>query len=252
MFDTKMPLNINDTDMNLTSSEIHEHYGHTEMTFTLIRCEAWSCAASLSNKRTLQPFQSSDGTEQQERAFYALSLHLQDEYLRSCQPIATPMAKLLVMMAPLIIAKLRLVAFYPGYHGITRYNAALPPADKDSLFKSAIDLLEFERLLEDDCDLNGWRWFFANTHIQWHAMSFALSELCVRVVGDTEHAAWEVIDRVFPSISLQPSASEDHVWGPLQDLKQKALCYRFSSASAFTPSEFDNSMFEGLVSDWNL
>ncbi|KAI1136623.1 fungal-specific transcription factor domain-containing protein [Hypoxylon sp. FL0543] len=240
-FDTKMPLNINDHDMDKTSINIQGRHGYTEMTFALVRYEAWPLVSSWSTRDMLCPCKCLAGIEEKKNALKVLSNRLDNTYLRFCRPISTPITRTLLMIAPLLIAKLRLVALYPAYRGSTREETTITPEEKDILFRSAIDLLEFEQLLGADSELRGWRWFFANGHIQWHAMSVALSELCVRVKGETEDAAWNVIDRVFPSTPLGSGGMDGSVWEPLQGLKQKALDARYSS---FTSQLSDVFSFE--------
>ncbi|KAI1418136.1 fungal-specific transcription factor domain-containing protein [Hypoxylon sp. FL1857] len=253
-FDTKMPLNINDDDMEKTSFGLCASHGYTEMTFALVRYEAWSLIASWNTRDLFHLREDPAEIDEKKRALERLSTHLDNTYLRFCRSISTPISRALLMMGPLVIAKLRLVALYPTYRGITHRKVALPAEEKDKLFRSAIDLLEFEQLLGADSELRGWRWFFANGHIQWHAMSLALSELCVRAEGETENAAWDVIDRVFPSAPFESTGIGDNIWEPLQGLKQKALDARYSSftsqLSAVFPSESDGFLFNEFSIDW--
>ncbi|KAL6885661.1 fungal-specific transcription factor domain-containing protein [Trichoderma evansii] len=181
-FDTRMPLNIDDGDMEVASSELSERRDYTEMVFSLIRYEAWKLAASCGNN-IIHPYQTPTGIKENEIALNRLSNYLDDTYLHLCRAIPTPISRLVLKVTPLIVAKLRLLILYPACYGDTEEGMPLTPSDKDLLFRSSISLLEFEQSLGADCELSCWRWFFSNAHIQWHAMSFALSELCVRVQG---------------------------------------------------------------------
>ncbi|OTB04124.1 hypothetical protein M426DRAFT_22994 [Hypoxylon sp. CI-4A] len=227
-FDTMMPLNINDTDMNVMSTNIQGLHGYTEMVFRLATYESWSVAASWNSRCTFCPCQRPMGIKEKEAELDQLLIRLEHKYLRFCRPIHTSMSRVILLVIPLLVSKLRLVASYPIYRDTAPENTPLAPENKDKLFMSAVNLLEFEQLLADDYELRGLRWFFANAHVQWHAMSYALSELCIRIEGETEAAAWDVIERVFPSSPPGRSTTGDNVWQPLEGLKQKALNARYS------------------------
>lgn len=251
-FDTRMPLNINDEDMEITSTVLHERRDYTEMAFSLIRYEAWKLAASRDNNM-IHPYPKSAGTKETEVALNKLSDYLDDTYFRLCRTISTPMSRLLLKMAPLIVAKLRLLMLYSACYGGAEKEMPLTPGDKDLLFISSVSLLEFEQALEADCELSCWRWFFFNTHIQWHAMAFALSELCVRVQGVVEDTAWNIIDRLFTPTPHQMDRTNDDIWKPLYGLRQKALCarlYRASELSILSPPELNESLFDEFSIDW--
>ncbi|KAI1388758.1 fungal-specific transcription factor domain-containing protein [Hypoxylon trugodes] len=251
-FDTRFPLNINDNEMDTTSLSLRDRHGHTEMTFSLVRYEAWPLAASWRSRNMLCPCQRPVGSAEKEEALEKLLSRLEDTYLQYCRPISTPITRILLMMVPQMIAKMRLLASYPVYHRDDPQGTTLTPGERDALFRSAIDLIELDQLIEADGELRGWRWFFANTHIPWHAMSFALSELCIRVEGEIENTAWNVIERVFPSVPLGLGRPDDSVWEPLQGLKQKALSARYSITSQLSvlfPNELSNSLFDELSGD---
>lgn len=182
-----------------------------------------------------------------------LTDYLDDTYFRLCRTISTPMSRLLLTMAPLIVAKLRLLMLYPAYCSDVEKELPLTSGEKDLLFKSCVSLLEFEQALGADCELGCWRWFFFNTHIQWHAMSFALSELCVRVQGVLEDTAWNVIDRVFQSTAQQMNRIDGDIWKPLYGLRQKAFCaryYRGSELSILSPTKLNETLFDEFSIDW--
>lgn len=207
-FDTKMPLNIDDEDMEITSTVLSERHDYTEMAFSLIRYESWKLAASCSNNTTVHRYGKPAAVKDTEAALKMLAEHLDDTYLRLCRTISTPMSRLLLKMAPLVVAKLRLLMLYPACCSDVERREPLTPGERDLLFASCVSLFEFEQALGADCELGCWRWFFSNTHIQWHAMSFALSELCMRVQGVLEDTAWNVIDLLFKSTDQQMDRTE--------------------------------------------
>jgi hypothetical protein len=86
-FDTKMPLNVNDTDLwpEMTESP-EEHIEATEMTFDLVRYEIGGTIRALSQNQTASklPDDAYQTLEAKEALLERLRLRLEDKYLRHC------------------------------------------------------------------------------------------------------------------------------------------------------------------------
>jgi hypothetical protein len=73
-----------------------------------------------------------------------------------------------------------------------------------------------------------WGWLF-RTYVQWHAIAFLLSELCVRTRGEAVERAWRAVESS-SSQWLLPLSDEDcprkgrqgRLWKPLRKLMHKA------------------------------
>src|SRR4051812_49305435 len=62
-------------------------------------------------------------------------------------------------------------------------GATLPQETKDKLFITSLENIEYSMLLETEARTMKWGWLF-RTYVQWHAIAFLLSELCVRTKGE--------------------------------------------------------------------
>ncbi|CAG9998226.1 unnamed protein product [Clonostachys byssicola] len=223
-FDTRMPANIDDDEFGPASTDIHDRQGSTEMTFSLMRFETWLAIAGLQMKHLL-PGKAPSIAEDQQAALDKLFVSLDHSYLRQCRHLSTPIARLLSMLTPLAVDKLRLLSCFSSYDDITKgvwnYSSTL---DRDKIFQSSIDLLDLEHMMDRDDDLRHWRWFVKNNHIQWHAMSFALSELRICPGRQLEGKAWETIEKCFSSTTLDCfQGSQSNIWSSFNVLRQEAL-----------------------------
>ena len=84
-FDTKMPLNINDSDIwpGMTEPPV-EHEKCTEMTFDLVRYEIGGTVRMLSAMQKCPKQAGQDTLENKEAALERLRYRLEDKYLRHC------------------------------------------------------------------------------------------------------------------------------------------------------------------------
>lgn len=76
-----------------------------------------------------------------------------------------------------------------------------------------------------------WGWLF-RTYVQWHAIAFLLSELCVRTKGEAVERAWRALEATAGKwwYPLNESASKRYrqgcLWRPLRKLMAKARAAR--------------------------
>jgi hypothetical protein len=179
-FDTKRPLNINDSDLtpdNRTHPTARE--GLTDMTIALISCEISSAMFSMqwSPKETNKSnagikFKKLEEKEEKIREF---ALLLEDRYIKYCTD-ESPLALLVTTMCKLIICKLQTIVRLPLARSILDDETS--QLVKDRMFITAIEVVELRRQLEGDLTKH-WHWYL-NTIVQWHAVAYLLSELCVR------------------------------------------------------------------------
>src|SRR5690349_18440693 len=72
-------------------------------------------------------------------------------------------------------------------------GATLPQETKDKLFITSLENIEYSILLETEARTMKWGWLF-RTYVQWHAIAFLLSELCVRTKGEAVERAWRALE----------------------------------------------------------
>ncbi|KAJ9301440.1 transcriptional regulator family: Fungal Specific TF [Paecilomyces variotii] len=110
-YDTKLPLNINDSDLSPEITETpQEHNGFTEMTFCLVRCEMTVAHCRLphvtSAKRPVML-----ALEEHICELAKLQIHLQEKYLRFCE-LSVPIQWAIATVVRMVFARSWLVAHF--------------------------------------------------------------------------------------------------------------------------------------------
>ncbi|KAM0745250.1 hypothetical protein ACQRIT_000634 [Beauveria bassiana] len=200
-FDTRMPLNINDSDLTLDMTEPPaEREGTTEMTFCLIRCEVmrvvWKTGYVPPGLR--QPGQMAEASSLAGRA--ALAKNLQQR-LRDCCPIA----------------RTWMVVYYP----LQQKEGAepVPGPVQDQLFSISVKVLELSCQLLTNPAFAPWT-RHSKTHVQWHAVAFVLSEICSRPPSPDGDRAWEYAQTVYSRWKMKEHKGT--LWRPIKRLMAKA------------------------------
>jgi hypothetical protein len=195
--DVSMPLNVNDSDLFLGMKELpKEHEGTTEMMFFLIRCHA---AEFL--KRSTNPRSTFDGvwnhittstvpTEIKVRAINEFELLIQRKFLRFCDS-SIPWHLMCSQLGKAIVFMMRFMAHGAGYH-----NADTVPAEKDTMFALALQVVSFQNQAYTMAEMQGFVWH-VNQHFQWKAFLFVLSELRYRTEGSEVVQAWKEIEKSY-------------------------------------------------------
>lgn len=111
-------------------------------------------------------------------------------------------------------------------------GATLPQETKDKLFVTSLENIEYSILLETEARTMKWGWLF-RTYVQWHAIAFLLSELCVRTKGEAVERAWRALEATagrwwFPlsDTSSYGKGQQGCLWRPLRKLLEKAKAAR--------------------------
>jgi Fungal specific transcription factor domain len=222
MFDTRVPLNINDSDLTPDMTVAPpERKEATEMTFCLIRCEvmciAWKTGyVPPSMRRPAEALSLSD------RAALAKDLQqrLDEHYLKHCDT-ATPFFQICVTVARLVIARTWLVVHYPPRQ--KDHDSSLPSPLRDRLFTTSVKVLELSCVLLTSPALAQWRWH-SKTHVKWHAVAFVLSEICSRPPSQECDRAWEYAQTVYNRWEMKENKGS--LWRPIKRLMAKAQYVR--------------------------
>ena len=223
-FDTKFPLNINDEDISPSSTVTPtEHEGATEMTFDLIRYSVSTTVRRLSympyGRGPCQKNSAAQTLEDKEHIIEELHQYIEEKFLRHLDT-TIPLHWVAATVARLIMAKMWLVVHHPLQRSDA--GAGLPQETKDRLFITSIEVIEFSRLLETESATLKWGWLF-RTYVQWHALAFVLSQLCLRTEGPDVDKAWMIIEDVFDDWGGAVSSNQrGMMWKPLRKLMVRA------------------------------
>ena len=225
MYDTRLPLNINDEDISPEMEEPpEEREGCTDATFCLIRCEITSALRRANYVCPGAQWRSPDSVpsiDSCERMIKIISERCEQRYIRHCD-MNVPVQWCSATVARLILAKLWLIVHHPMTRK-DRGNVSL--ATRESLFLTAIEVLEFGRLLEADPKTAKWGWLF-RTNMQWHGVAFVLSEVCVRPICPVTDRAWNAVSSLYADWATQATHKKGMLWRPLAALMKRAAATR--------------------------
>ncbi|KAM0517104.1 hypothetical protein ACHAPE_005216 [Trichoderma viride] len=191
--DTFIPLNINDSDMIVQMKEAPQpRVGLTEMSFSLVRFEATSLFRRLQYNPTGCLGQNDEEQDLAEKMkqISETQTRLQNLYLNYCD-LSDPFSWYIYTIAQIVFTKMQLVAHHPSLRraGYTE----LPKETQEYLFTSSIMILEYWLALNTEKKTQKWRWL-CETYIQWYALAFLLSALCVRPESEEVERAWNAVD----------------------------------------------------------
>lgn len=225
-FDTKMPLNVNDVDITPEMKDFpEEKQGCTEMSFCLIRFEVGNTFRRINyippGPQRCNEFFTNVTLQDKERWITECHQRLEERYLKHCD-MSVPLFWVTATVARLMMSKMWLMVYHPFQR--KDGGQSLPPETKEKLFITSLENLEYSILLETESRTMKWGWLFM-TYMQWHALAFMLSELCLRTTGDLVDRAWTAVEHVQEgkwAISVLPNSRAGHLWRPLKKLHLKA------------------------------
>ncbi|KAI4170684.1 MAG: hypothetical protein LQ343_004782 [Gyalolechia ehrenbergii] len=200
MFDTHLPSNVNDSNLNPEMGEIPpNHLGTTDMTFCLARYEIGNFL-----KRSNTTFLSFDGAwpnhtgvpttiAEKDQAIDELEQRLEEKYLKHCDPQIT-LHFLTKMFSRTAVYKMRLTAHHPRHY--PDKGTSMPMEEKDLLCRLSLNMIENDNLTHRNKSADKFAWFL-NTFFQFPAFIYLLSELRHRTRGDLVDRGWQAINEGF-------------------------------------------------------
>ncbi|KAH6983645.1 hypothetical protein BKA56DRAFT_483320 [Ilyonectria sp. MPI-CAGE-AT-0026] len=233
-FDTQMPLNVNDADLNLDMTELPEsRKGFTDMTICLLSFEFANIVRRILHvpPGSVQSNAFAASTdEQKEKWIIEWHQSMAETYLADLD-LSVPPVWVADTLTRLILSKMWLMAYHPFQR--LDVGAKLSRRIKDKLFLASVETIEYANQLNNDPRAQKWGWFF-RTYFQWHSITFLLSELCNNTQGECVERAWRAIEilvqRRFGDAQTDPRRAL--FWRPLKKLMVNARMAREQALSA--------------------
>ncbi|KAH0550922.1 hypothetical protein GP486_007712 [Trichoglossum hirsutum] len=233
-FDTKLPLNINDDDIDPETEKAPASRKEcTDMVFCLVRFEIYRSLRRLNRVIHLGYRHETQRQEltlkEKEKLIEDCQLMLKEKYLDKCD-MTVPLHWVSAAVVKLVIAKIYLIIHHPFQQkdgGVT-----VPQETRDHLFHTSCVVLEYSHLIQSWPAASHWGWLF-ETYVQWHAVAFILTELCVRADGPEVDKAWKAVDTVFreaDQFEMEADSKRSQHWKPLKKLLAKATNVRQAHA----------------------
>lgn len=255
-FNSKKPLNINDSDMDPHSMQpLTARIGFTEITKSRLSHEvsflAWRFDYHPPTKEGQNPAPRLT-FEEKMATLREVQRRLDDDILIHCDP-KIPLHWVVSVVARLIMCRVRLSIYHPLQYD--NQFVARPKISKETLLSTAVETMELSQLLDTYQPASQWKWFF-KTYVQWHALAATLTELCVQTQGTLVERAWRIVDLIFDEWAARIADSpKGMLWRPIKKLKNKAeakrLQSRTNSQNTGPPKQqalpnFGSSLFTGL------
>ena len=235
-FNTKIPLNINDSDIGPdTISLPEERPEFTEMSKSYSGYLVYGTAIKLGfaapvkeGEEDVPPRYS---FEDKETLIIQMERTLEKQVLAICDP-AKPIQWVTAVVSRLIMARLRLALYHPPMHD--NRSVVHQSVSRESVLKAAVQNLEYSHLLDTEPAVAQWRWYF-KTHVQWHALAATLVELCVMDSGPLVDRAWTIVDAIFEDWAARIADSRNGMlWRPIKKLMAKAQAKRAGTKARMT------------------
>lgn len=193
MWDTQLPLNVNDSDIEpLMASLPSERTGSTEMTFCLLRHEIGQFTQSA---RT-HPITTTDPAASARR-ISDFEAHLETSYLRFCDPVV-PLHILTTITARGTITKLkhRRLFTLPTPNpapSLGEKVRAMPPADRAQITAFSLKALEYDNFIHSTRSTRRFLWHVEN-HFPWGALISLLYELSAAPGSELAEESWRQLE----------------------------------------------------------
>jgi hypothetical protein len=144
--------------------------------------------------------------------------HLQNTYVNYCTD-DSPTSYVVKHMCQLLIYKMESILLLPLNQAVSKPSVAKEASDL--IFVKSIKIVELRRNLEVE-KTKQWHWYI-RTIVQWHAVAYLLSELCVREPDDSMTWAWNVLDSVFQDwTNFREQGAPGVLWLPMKKLIARA------------------------------
>ncbi|OLN81899.1 putative transcriptional regulatory protein C139.03-like protein 10 [Colletotrichum chlorophyti] len=231
-FDTELPSNLDDADIEPGMTETpRSRLGRTDCAVSLVRYEICALSRRLhtvgSAMAGVCPRDAASSLEERERMLIEVYDRVEEKFLQHCFTDDDPLFWMAAMIARVIMAKMSLVIYQPMLFPGNGHELACDIRDR--LFMSAIEIVEYNYILNTDPRCKQWRWLF-QTYRQWHAIAYILMEAGRRPWSATSERGWEAVNNTlrFDRDPAEISRMADHmaVWVPLRKLSAKATKHR--------------------------
>ena len=198
LYDAKMPLNINDSDLDPSMTSLpQERVGATEMMYCCICYEVGNFFRETRAHLAFQVDWNDINTPQilakRDAAIDELEQRLEDKFLRYCDPLI-PLHQLCSILGRAAIATIRVMVHHPSQY--KDKGVSLPQSERDMLFKYSLKILEYENMAHTTKRLRKYIWSIQN-HFAWHPVICLLGELRRRKTGGDAEEAWAQIEELF-------------------------------------------------------
>lgn len=220
-FDTRIPLNINDIDINPETKQMPtECDGVTDMSFARI---FFGMGDIMRQMMAISVRDGVGGLEEQSRLLNEIYQKFEQGYCQYTTELGNIAYWVGVTIARLSMAKMTLIVFLPVL--FSSPSERISNEIKTKLLVSAIEVAEYNHALNAEQACRQWRWIY-QTYTHWHAIVYLMIEISRRPWSPIIERAWVALHSSW-LIPAQTSIDKNlRLWVPLRKLMDKACKHR--------------------------
>ena len=238
-FDTKVPSNISEADIDQTSKKtLTERYGVTDTSFARV-------SAGMTDVMRQMTANVAGGTatglEEQRRLLNEIYQKIEHGYFRFTSPAGNIKHWVGVNVARLVMAKMTLIVSLPVL--FSSPSEHMSEEIRDKLLVSAIEVAEYNHALNAEEACRQWRWVY-QSHTHWHSIVFLLIETTRRPWSPIVERAWVALQSPWLIPAHTPADKTLRIWIPLRKLMLKAAKHREAELQRLRAESEDISRLE--------
>ncbi|DAA77947.1 TPA_exp: putative C6 transcription factor [Trichophyton benhamiae CBS 112371] len=219
-WDTKLPLNVNDSEITPGMRDLPiEHKGITEMSFCLVRYEVGLLLRDLASRNTFDGAwgavtDKSITLSDRLKRIDALEALLQDKYMQYCDTsISFHLLTWVVGYSCIVMLRFRARSF--------SRDAQNSQEVRDALFADTLQIIANYHTFRLTPGIQRYYWH-VTANFQWHAFIHLLNELQTRTEGEQVDRAWEEVGNVYTSKPELLSEAKNPLYIAIGNLTLKA------------------------------
>lgn len=221
-FDTKFPLNLNDSDIDPDSKQgLVEREGLTDMTFARISielCEITRRVVTLGSK------DEAPNLEEQSKLLNEMHESVHRSYLQHSTEPGNIVYWAWIAIVRITVGKMKLLTHLPVLFSSPSEHFSEDLRNK--LLVSAIEVAEHNHAISAEPRCRQWRWIL-QTYTHWHAIVYLLIEMTRRPWSPIIERAWISLQSPWLIPTHQFNVDKHlRVWVPLRKLMAKARAHR--------------------------
>ncbi|TVY45871.1 Bikaverin cluster transcription factor [Lachnellula occidentalis] len=219
-YDTKLPLNINDADIEPETSQMPiGREGLTDMSIPIVSCEINIIVRQMMPQSAKE---GAPGIEEQSRLLNQIWQKVDQGYLQYSEA-GNIVYWVQLNVIRLVTAKLTLFIYLPVLFSLPSEH--LSDQIRNKLLIAAIEVAEYNHALNAEHEARHWRWIY-QTYAHWHAVVYLLIEVSKRPWSPLIERAWMALHSPWLIPTQSNMDKNQRVWVPLRKLTAKAKKHR--------------------------
>ncbi|KGO78399.1 Transcription factor, fungi [Penicillium italicum] len=220
-FDTKIPLNLNDTDLDPKSKETPQaRDAVTDM--SVARVTFGMC--EVTRQMMAHGFKDeAPSLEEQDRLLQQIYQGLERDFLQYSTESGNIKYWVIVIVARLLLAKMTLLIYLPLL--FSSPNEDFSEDLRTKLLVSSIEVAEYNHALNNERACRHWRWVF-QTYTHWYSIVYMMLEISRRPWSPLSERAWVALHSPWLIPNQSHMERNLRIWIPLRKLMTKARKHR--------------------------